>query len=513
MHKTTIWLLLFLAFQTTPGAVSGQDKSARADRSPGSPERQGIRSETLDSLLLFLQNTHQNIHHLSIIRNDRMILRTDIYPYSSRHLHDLASVTKSITSLLVGIAIDKGFIRDEHVRVLSFFPEIGRYDRRLDSLRIKDLLTMTSGFACGVIDGEKALSDMRKSGDWVKFIFSLPVTSEPGTKFSYCSCNYYLLGEILARSSRLTPHAFAKKYLFAPLGIQSSKWLANSKGINHGWGDLFLFPSDMAKIGKLVLDKGRWKGRQVIPAPWITKSLRTFSQLPDDKGYGYGWWTNDKVGYYEAAGRGRQTISVIPSRKMVVIMLGGEFDAGTVGSYIFRSIGSDSSLPENKTGLAKLTKRVNDIAKAAAVPAAADTPADLCATIRPLLDGKTILFEKNISSIDSMQLHFLSSTGGSLSFYKGAGKEKYPFALSRERYAISMDPTLQLPVALQAICERNEGAGSSDRPDTGTLILHYNQLCRINNFYFHFKVGEQGITTTLEETSNFIKTPIYSSIR
>ena len=116
---------------------------------------------------------------------------------------------------------------------------------------------------------------------------------------------------------------FAKKYLFDQLQIENTKWLTNYKGMNNGWGDLFLYPADMAKIGKMMLDKGRWQGKQIVSEQWITKCLTTLGKLPDDKGYGYGWWTNDKVGYCEAAGRGRQTISVIPSKNMVVTMLGG----------------------------------------------------------------------------------------------------------------------------------------------------------------------------------------------
>jgi len=198
------------------------------------PEQQGISSAILDSMMLFIKNTNQNIHHLTIIRNDHTVLDADIYPYSSNYLHDIASVTKSITSLLTGIAIDKGFIKDENENVLKFFPEIINHNKFSDSLKIKDLITMTSGFACGVSDGEKALSDMRKSKDWVKFIFDLPITSKPGETFSYCSCNFYLLGEIIYRTTQLTPYEFAKKYLFNPLQITGLKWLTNYKGINHG---------------------------------------------------------------------------------------------------------------------------------------------------------------------------------------------------------------------------------------------------------------------------------------
>src|SRR4030095_11873081 len=117
------------------------------------PEQQGVSSLVLDSMMLFIRTTNQNIHQLTIVRNNQTILDADFYPYSSQYLHDLASVTKSFTSLLIGIAIDKGFIKDENEPVLKFFPEINSHDQLLDSLEIKDLITMRSGFDCSVDHG------------------------------------------------------------------------------------------------------------------------------------------------------------------------------------------------------------------------------------------------------------------------------------------------------------------------------------------------------------------------
>jgi hypothetical protein len=356
---------------------------------------------------------------------------------------------------------------------------------------------MRSGFDCSVEDGEMALSKMRETNDWINYIFNLPMTSKPGEKFSYCSCNFYLLGEIIYRVTKLIPHEFAKKYLFDPLQISDTKWLTNYKGMNHGWGDLFLYPADMAKIGQMVLDKGKWKGKQIVSGIWIRKSLETLSKLPDDKGYGYGWWTNDKVGYYEAAGRGRQTISVVPSKNMVVTMLGGEFDAGTIGRYIFESIKSDKALPGNSNHSNKLKTTVKKIAS---VPTLKSF--EISNNITKNLDKRTISFEKNITEIDSVQFDFVSSEKGAVTFYKNGSGEEYPFLFSMTNYALDVDPSLRLPVALQANF-KNENE----------FVFHFNQLCRINNFYFHFMINGNNITTTMEETSNFIKTNIASSFK
>lgn len=477
--------------------LSGQQKELFKTFPLTTPELQGISAAVLDSMMLFIKNTNQNVHHITLVRNNRTILDADIYPYSPEYLHDLASVTKSFTALLTGIAIDKKFIRDENERVLKYFPEIKNDRQFLDSLKIKNLLTMTSGFACGVSGGEKALSDMRKSRDWIKFIFDLPMIAKPGEVFSYCSCNFYLLAEIIYRATKMTPLEFARKYLFAPVGIRHSKWITNYKRINHGWGDLFLLPADMAKIGKLIVDKGKWKNEQLISADWVNKSLHTFSNLPDNKGYGYGWWTNNKAGYYEAAGRGRQTISVIPSKNMVVTMLGGEFDAGAIGRYIFDAIKSDKPLPANVNDNTAL----NDIARQLSRAPVPKT-APINKTIIQKLDKRMIVFEKNITGIDSLRFDFGVKKQARVTFYKNQTPEQHPFKLSTNTYALSLDAAFNLPVALQARCD------SADR-----FVLHYNQLCRINNFFFYFTVTGDSVTTTIEETSNFITLRIASSFR
>lgn len=454
------------------------------------PEQQGVSSVTLDSMMQFIVGTQQNLHHLTIIKNKHTILDADIYPYSSRYLHDVASVTKSITALLIGIAIDKGFIKNEDQPVLRFFPEMANTDSSLALLTIRHLVTMTSGFSCSSSDGEKALSDMRHSDDWTKFIFSLPIVAKPGTTFSYCSCNFYLLAEIIYRTTHLTPHAFAKKYLFEPLQFERSAWLANERNINHGWGDLFLYPADMAKIGQLILNKGQWNEAQIVSAKWIEKCLLTVNSLEGGKGYAYGWWTNDKGGFYEAAGRGRQTISVIPSMDMVVVMLGGEFDAGKIGSYVFKSVQSATSLPESAVSFAALSRSE----RMAATEPRGDGKVMISDSLLRALHGRKIIFEKNILEIDSMQFRFHSRYEGRVSFYKHADVESYPFMISTQRYKTSIDPTSQLPVALQAECK-----GSDE------FVLHYNQLCRINNFYFEFTLKHHSIQTVVEETTNPLK--------
>ena len=162
-----------------------------------SPEEQGMNSLTLVNAIKHFKQNSINIHSLLIIKNDHVVLDVCFYPFQSNYVHDMASVTKSITSLLIGIAIDKKFIKNENEPVFQYFPEYTITNDTLKKVTIKNLLNMSSGLQCSWNDGEKELNQMTNSADWVNFMFSLPFDRMPGQKFSYCSGNFYLLAEIL----------------------------------------------------------------------------------------------------------------------------------------------------------------------------------------------------------------------------------------------------------------------------------------------------------------------------
>jgi CubicO group peptidase (beta-lactamase class C family) len=199
-----------------------------------SPEEQGMNSLTLIKGIHKLTQDSTNIHSLLVIRNNHIVLDGCFYPFRKEYIHDIASVTKSIVALLIGIAIDKRFIKNEDEPVITYFPEYPVKNDKLKNVRIKDLLNMASGFACSWDDNEKELEQMQQSADWVSFMFSLPFYSEPGERFSYCSGNFYLLAEILQRTTKMNVHEFARKYLFDLLQFRKTFWEKNSKGVIHG---------------------------------------------------------------------------------------------------------------------------------------------------------------------------------------------------------------------------------------------------------------------------------------
>src|SRR6187401_1555122 len=145
-----------------------------------SPEEQGMNSLILVNAIKHFKQNNINIHSLLIIKNDHVVLDVCFYPFQNNYVHDLASVTKSITSLLIGIAIDQKFIKNENEPVFQYFPEYGITNDTLRKVTIKDLLNMSSGLRCSWDDREKELNQMTNSADWVKFMFSLPFDTTPG---------------------------------------------------------------------------------------------------------------------------------------------------------------------------------------------------------------------------------------------------------------------------------------------------------------------------------------------
>jgi CubicO group peptidase (beta-lactamase class C family) len=159
-------------------------------------------------------------------------------------------VTKSVTTTLVGIAADQGKLRLDDP-VLSFFPDraVANRDARKERVTVAHLASMTSGLDCVATPDEPTLAEMTASADWVQFTLDRPMVAEPGTTFSYCSPGMHLLSAVLTRATGMSELDFARQNLFEPLGIRDVVWPVDPQGFNHGWGDVYLYPRDAAKLG------------------------------------------------------------------------------------------------------------------------------------------------------------------------------------------------------------------------------------------------------------------------
>ena len=280
------------------------------------PEQQGIDSQKLAEALDGIRQRNMNIHSLLIVRNGFVVLDAYFYPYDEKDLHDIASVTKSLTSALVGIAIGQGKIKAVNQPLLQFFPgrSIANQEPRKERLTLEHLLSMTSGLDCKFQPGELTLRQMKQSQDWTQFMLDLPMAADPGSKFVYCSGGTHLLSAIISQTTGQNELEFARQTLFNPLGITEVLWPSDPQGINHGWGDLRMHPRDLAKLGLLWLNRGVWEGKSIVPASWVDESTRVHAKTSMDSDYGYGWWvkTHDLPFAYEAVGRGGQRVTVVP---------------------------------------------------------------------------------------------------------------------------------------------------------------------------------------------------------
>jgi len=321
------------------------------------PEEQGMDSEQLAEMMDFiLKQNSFTIHSLLIIRNGHIVTDATFYPFAQDSLHDLASATKSFTSSLIGIAIDKGYIESVEQPVLDFFPErsVANLDENKAAMTLEDLLTMRSGFQCS---GEPTVQELMASPDWVQFALDLPMATEPGTRYNYCTPNVHIISAIIQETTGMSAWEFAQEHLFGPLGFSDVVWFSDPQGNTWGGGELRLAPHDMAKLGYLFLNEGLWDGQQVVSAVWVKAATSGDS-------YGYLWWLKPS-GYYFATGAGGQEIWVLPDQDMVVVMTGasGGGGSGAWGDQLMRShiiplAESPAPLPPNPDGVAALESKI-----------------------------------------------------------------------------------------------------------------------------------------------------------
>jgi CubicO group peptidase (beta-lactamase class C family) len=319
-------LFLLQACSTLPSPLSEQERRAITNS--------GGKADLLENMLTY-QNT-EKIDTTLIFKDGQLVLERYANGYDSDALHDVRSATKSITSLLIGIAIEKGVIKNEEQSILDYFPERRARHLLFQEIRIKDLLTMSSGLESddwipSSIGNEEK---MYVSRSWIDFFFSLPIVDKPGERFRYSTAGVILLGEIIKRASGLELEKFADDYLFRDLGIVDYKYAKTPAGETDAGGHLRLKPRDFAKIGLLVLQNGKWNGKQLVSESWIRKINEPAFIVPGaPKGgpyIGYLWWqepvVDGEVRSFQARGNGGQYLIAVPSEKILGVFTGSAFN-------------------------------------------------------------------------------------------------------------------------------------------------------------------------------------------
>lgn len=275
--------------------------------------------------LLERQIKKDNITSCLIYQQDQVIFEYFKNRKSRDKLFNVHSVTKSVVSILVGIAIDQGLIERVNAPISQYFPNLDEDKQRIS---IAHLLTMTPGFAWGEFSEWGGLPfPMIYTKNWVNFILQQPTISEPGIEMAYNSGCSHLLSAILQKATGDKSASYAEKVLFGPLGIDDYRWYEDSKGISIGGFNLCLRPADMLKLGVLMLGQGQWENRQVVSRDWVAASTLAHYHTYDAIGsYGYHWWVLVDAHYrlyedtvYFAMGYGGQYIIVSPRHQLVVV--------------------------------------------------------------------------------------------------------------------------------------------------------------------------------------------------
>lgn len=325
-NSTIVLWVIGLVVMLSTYCVTAVEASGRGSGGweVSAPEQQKMNSKILDEMDTYANKNFSQIHSILIIRHGNLVFEKYYNGYDQHKIQHINSVTKTFTGALIGIAIDKGYIKDINSKLVDFYPEYvtAKSDPRIKDITIEHLLTMTSGFAWQDWgDGLKA----EESKDPLKYIMERPFDSQPGEKFNYNSGGFYLLSAIITKSTGMKASAFADKYLFSPLGIVSWEWWEDKYTLG-GLG-LNLRPRDMGKFGLLYLNDGQWNGDKIVPAEWIKASTikKNDGGVPHGENYGDHCWVTTVHGYsaYFAGGYGGQFIYVVPALDLVVAITSG----------------------------------------------------------------------------------------------------------------------------------------------------------------------------------------------
>ncbi|MDO6519577.1 serine hydrolase domain-containing protein [Zobellia uliginosa] len=291
-------------------------------------------------LVELIQSDYDNIAGIVVLKDDKMAYESYFHGYGPNDTVHIASVTKSVLSILIGIAIDKGFIASVNQNVLDFFPEylLKKREKTIQKVKLKHLLTMTAPFKFKYEPYTKVYS----SDDWTKAVLDLLGGKTLSGDFKYTTVGLQVLSGILANATKTAVLDFATEHLFRPLNIKTPPnvsihnkeehfaflkdkyvkgWVIDPKGVNTaGWG-LTLSTRDMAKIGQLYLNKGQWQNRQIVSEEWVETSTKTHSRWKE-RHYGYLWWIIDgeENPCFAAIGDGGNIIYVSPKKKTVVAL-------------------------------------------------------------------------------------------------------------------------------------------------------------------------------------------------
>ncbi len=311
------------------------------------PEAEGVDPAAVRRLVDHLDRI-EDVHSVMMLRHGRVIAETWWHPHTADRPHTMFSVSKSFTSTAVGIAIHEGLLALDD-KVVDLLPDDAPADpgEHLRAMRVRDLLTMTTGHSASTMEGIDRTISLPGSG-WARAILAHPVEHEPGTHFVYNTGATYLLSAILHRLTGERLLDYLTPRLLAPLGITHAAWEQDPDGIDVGGFGLSITTEEMAAFGQLYLQDGVWAGEQLVPAEWVAAA--TAEQVPNgphdwpewNQGYGYQFW-QCRYGAYRADGAFGQYIVVWPEKGLVITMTSGLSDLQSVLDVVWGALLPDDA--------------------------------------------------------------------------------------------------------------------------------------------------------------------------
>ena len=329
------------------------------------PESQGIVSDHLRYLIQELADSpNTDMHHFMVLRHGNVICEADFAPYRKGIWHITHSMCKSITGMAVGFLVEEGKLELSE-NIYKIFSDKGSTWVKMfrPEVTVENLLTMTSGVTfneSGIVSGN----------DWLESYLNAPVSEKPGTKFQYNSLNSYVLSAIITERTGMPMDEYLKPRLFDPLGITDYLWEKCPRGITKGGWGLFMHTEDMAKLGQLYLNKGKWNGKQIIPESWAEASVtKKVDSIEGTYGYGYQLWMEERPGSFEYNGMLGQNVLIYPDVDMVIVTNAGNeelFQDNVMLNIIRKYFPVDwmpkETLPENPIAYAKLQELTERLA-------------------------------------------------------------------------------------------------------------------------------------------------------
>ena len=282
-----------------------------------------------------IKGNYADVHSILIYKNNKLVLEEYFYGYDENTPHQLRSASKPFIGGIVGIAIDKGFIKNEKEKLLPYFrnkyDNIAYSDERKKEITIENFLMYRHGMDCENNNPKSKGNEqaMMQSNDWVKYTLDLPMVSEPGKASSYCTGCALTLGSLVEIATNQNIEDFAKENLFKPMGITEYEWTyePNQASIET-FSQMSIKPRDLIKLAKMFKDSGKWEGTQIISENWITKTFDI-----EDGDYGYLWEhkyfviNGKKYNSYLASGNGGQKINIWPEFDMITVFTGGNYNS------------------------------------------------------------------------------------------------------------------------------------------------------------------------------------------